>query len=115
MNFQLEYIRKKMAENGFDDYEVSQKLIEIAASSTETISARNDYYFFANAFTSGSNPIDATIVGLNDAMKLKPHILQTLYYKFKFFFQGQIKIVNKDISDTLYVEFLLATPRKWKN
>jgi|GEM_PF-1745088 len=110
MNFLLEYVKQKMLELGIKNYDTRVSLTEVAKESTSEISAENDYLFFANAFTNGSNPIDGYIIGNSMALVITPAINQTIFYKHQHYFTGKVKIKNNDTVDKMYVEFLIVTP-----
>jgi len=112
MNFLLDFAHRKMMELRIKKYDTSTRLVEISALSSEHVSAHNDFMFFANVYSGGSNPINGSVIGENMGMDLNPSVAQTYFHKHSFYFTGDIKITNKDASDKLYLEFLVITPLK---
>ncbi len=111
-NFLLEYSRQKLSELHYNtwNYETSVRLVEVSPGAKVELNSNNDIFFFANAYTTGSTPIDAKIIGENMAMQITPAVNQTLYYKHQFYFTGEIKITNVDSVNTLFIELLVITP-----
>ena len=107
----LAWIQLILLQHGIKNYSMSSDLITVPASKTVDFQQQNNYYFFANAFNSGSTPIDGEIIGSDEALPLKPHIVQTSVYKHQYF-TGRVNVTNFDPAQTLYVEFLIVTPQK---
>ncbi len=106
----LQWVNKILTDRGCTSYGLYPHLVIVAPSSTVQFTQVNDTYFIANAFTSGSLPIDGEIIGFDDALALTPALMQTKVYKHQHF-TGKISISNHDTAQTMYVELLIASPR----
>lgn len=106
----LAWVDKKMKERGVMDYTVRPELISVPVSSTNDYFQKNDFYFLVGAFSSTSSPITGEIVSQDDAIALKPYLMNTICYKHQVF-SGMVKIKNLHATSVLYVEFLIASPK----
>jgi len=103
-------VKNEMIKHKVKDYHLSPVLIEVAVSDEEILTANNDFYFFANAFTD-SGIANGYIRGGagGNALNITPKIIQTVLYKHQMF-KGKIAIKNISTTAILYVELLRATP-----
>jgi hypothetical protein len=107
----LKWVQTILHERNINHYGISADLVIVPAGKTVEFQQQNNLYFLANAFSSSSGPINGEIIGADEALPLKPHILQTVCYKHQYF-TGRVNVTNNDDTQTLYVEFLIATPKK---
>lgn len=107
----LKWVETILGERGLKKYGISADIVKVPPSSTVEFSQQNNYYFLANAFNSGSTAIDGEIIGSDEALPLKPYIVQTTCYKHQHF-TGRVYVSNFDAVQTLYVEFLIVSPQK---
>lgn len=105
----LQYIDKLMKDKGLQKYDLYPDLVVTGPSATTEFEGKNDLYFLISAFGSASTPINGELFGDNNAIALKPHVFQTALYKHQSFARN-VKIVNKNTTDSLYVEFLIVSP-----
>ena len=107
----LKWIEKQLSDQGIKKYNLYPLLVTVNSSSSVSFEQKNDIYFLANAYTSGSKPLIGEIIGSDDALQLTPAIMKTKCYKHQHF-TGRIDLSNMDATDKLYVEFLMVTPIK---
>ncbi len=105
----LKWVDQSLKDIGVFQYKLYPSLIAIPASSTVEIAQKNDVYFLVDAFTSNGGPINGEIISSQNALALKPHIIQTKCYKHQPF-RGGINIVNADATQVMYVEMMIASP-----
>jgi len=106
----FEIVKNQMEKHKVEQFHAETVLLEIAESQSTTISAKNDFHFFANAFTSGTTA-DGTIRGTagGNALSIIPLILSTKLHKYQMF-KGEVRITNHSSTNKLFVEFLRITP-----
>jgi len=107
----LKWVEGVLRERGIKNYGLTSDLVSIAPAATVEFDQQNNYYFLINAFGSLSLPVDGEIIGADEALPIKPHIMQTHCYKHQHF-TGEVNIRNYNTTQTLYVEFLIASPTK---
>jgi hypothetical protein len=106
----LKWVETILRERGILRYGISTDLLVIAPGTTVEFDQQNNYYFLANVFGSLSKAVDGEIIGADEALPIKPHVMQTMCYKHQHF-TGRVSVTNNDATQTLYVEFLIASPK----
>ena len=106
----LLWIAKKLADRGITKYDLVPVMVEVPPSTMVPFAQQNDIYFFSNAFTSLSAPINGNIIGIDNALELTPKFVNSTIYKYQDF-TGKILINNLDSTNTMFVEMMIATPK----
>ena len=109
MDIIFDFIREEMRKHKIADYHVKGIKIEVAASTTESIEAQNDFHFFADA--SCDTTLNGRIRGTGggNSLDINAKNISTSVFKHQAF-KGAVSIQNSNAADILIVEFLRVTP-----